>query len=176
MLLSDTSSTLAPCNIPKERSGRGDTDDLVDTISIGEPLVTSARFHSAGLQRRNAREPPCAETSNGKEGTWKPEMTMDERRERRRWLSEGRGRKGLRIMIVTENFLPKVDGVTRTLARLLTHLEAEGHECMVLGPQTGMVSEHPQAFYCHQRRWRTEAKSISLTMRLIPWLALWACP
>ncbi|GHJ89291.1 hypothetical protein NliqN6_5693 [Naganishia liquefaciens] len=48
-------------------------------------------------------------------------------------------------MIVTENFLPKVDGVTRTLARLLTHLEAEGHECMVLGPQTGMshFASHP---------------------------------
>jgi hypothetical protein len=39
-----------------------------------------------------------------------------------------------------ENFLPKVDGVTRTLARLLEHLNAEGHEAIVCGPETGMVS------------------------------------
>jgi len=30
--------------------------------------------------------------------------------------------------------------VTRTLARLLEHLRAEGHEALVLGPETGMVS------------------------------------
>ena len=37
-----------------------------------------------------------------------------------------------------ENFLPKVDGVTRTLARLLEHLNAEGHEAIVFGPETGI--------------------------------------
>lgn len=41
---------------------------------------------------------------------------------------------------LTENFLPKVDGVTRTLARLLEHLNAEGHDAIVLGPETGVVS------------------------------------
>ncbi|KAK4689476.1 hypothetical protein P7C73_g647, partial [Tremellales sp. Uapishka_1] len=51
----------------------------------------------------------------------------------------------LRIVIVTENFLPKVDGVTRTLARLLEHLEKEGHEAILLGPKTGMThyASHP---------------------------------
>ncbi|EPQ32025.1 uncharacterized protein PFL1_00223 [Pseudozyma flocculosa PF-1] len=49
-------------------------------------------------------------------------------------------RKKLRVAIITENFLPKVDGVTRTLARLLEHLNAEGHEAMVLGPETGLTS------------------------------------
>lgn len=39
----------------------------------------------------------------------------------------------------TENFLPKVDGVTRTLARLLEHLHNEGHEALLCGPETGMV-------------------------------------
>lgn len=73
-------------------------------------------------------------------GVYSAELNSEEQLERKRWLAGGRGRKGLRIMIVTENFLPKVDGVTRTLARLLEHLEAEGHECMVLGPNTGMVS------------------------------------
>ncbi|KZW03680.1 UDP-Glycosyltransferase/glycogen phosphorylase [Exidia glandulosa HHB12029] len=47
-------------------------------------------------------------------------------------------RKKLRIAIVTENLMPKVDGVTRTLARLLTHLREQGHECVVLGPESGM--------------------------------------
>jgi len=44
-----------------------------------------------------------------------------------------------------ENFLPCINGVSRTLARLLEHLQAEGHQCMLLGPDTGMstYSGHP---------------------------------
>lgn len=54
-------------------------------------------------------------------------------------------RRKLRVAIVTENFLPKVDGVTRTLARLLEHLNNEGHEALVLGPETGIrqYAGHP---------------------------------
>ncbi|KAH7341396.1 hypothetical protein B0J17DRAFT_542044, partial [Rhizoctonia solani] len=37
-----------------------------------------------------------------------------------------------------ENFLPKIDGVTRCLARLLKHLREEGHEVMILGPEVNM--------------------------------------
>lgn len=44
----------------------------------------------------------------------------------------------MRVAIITENFLPKLDGVTRTLARLLEHLEREGHKALVLGPESGM--------------------------------------
>lgn len=40
---------------------------------------------------------------------------------------------------MVENFLPKVDGVTRCLARLLKHLRDEGHEAIVLGPEVNMV-------------------------------------
>lgn len=32
-----------------------------------------------------------------------------------------------------------MDGVTRCLARLLAHLREQGHEAVVLGPQSGMV-------------------------------------
>lgn len=41
--------------------------------------------------------------------------------------------------------MPKVDGVTRTLARLLEHLNAEGHDAIVLGPETGVreYAGHP---------------------------------
>ncbi|KAI9487616.1 MAG: glycosyl transferase group 1 [Benjaminiella poitrasii] len=44
----------------------------------------------------------------------------------------------MRIGIITENFLPKIDGVTRTLGRLLEHLRSTGHEVIVLGPETNM--------------------------------------
>lgn len=44
----------------------------------------------------------------------------------------------MRIAIITENFLPKLDGVTRTLARLLQHLQAHGHQALLLGPKSGM--------------------------------------
>lgn len=40
----------------------------------------------------------------------------------------------MRIAIVTENFLPKLDGVTRTLAMTLEHLHRHGHRALVMGP------------------------------------------
>ncbi|KAL8279033.1 hypothetical protein RQP46_008491 [Phenoliferia psychrophenolica] len=49
-------------------------------------------------------------------------------------------KRSLRIAIISENFLPKVDGVTRTLAMLLEHLQLEGHTALVMGPQSGMTS------------------------------------
>lgn len=45
----------------------------------------------------------------------------------------------MRIAIITENFLPKLDGVTRTLARLLEYLQAHGHQALLLGPDSGMI-------------------------------------
>ncbi|MEO8972993.1 MAG: glycosyltransferase family 1 protein [Ktedonobacteraceae bacterium] len=44
----------------------------------------------------------------------------------------------MRVAIITENFLPKMDGVTRTLARLLEHLQGNGHSALLLGPNSGM--------------------------------------
>jgi glycosyltransferase involved in cell wall biosynthesis len=41
----------------------------------------------------------------------------------------------MRVALVTENFLPKLDGVTRTLAMLLEHLQLRGHSAVVFGPQ-----------------------------------------
>ncbi|KAI8380177.1 glycosyl transferase group 1 [Blakeslea trispora] len=46
----------------------------------------------------------------------------------------------MKIAIITENFLPKVDGVTRTLARLLEHLALKGHQVLLLGPETNSTS------------------------------------
>ena len=44
----------------------------------------------------------------------------------------------MRIAVITENFLPKLDGVTRTLARLLEYLQVNGHQALLLGPACGM--------------------------------------
>ncbi len=38
----------------------------------------------------------------------------------------------LRIAIVTETFLPQINGIVRTLERLIKHLEDSGHEVLVL--------------------------------------------
>ena len=44
----------------------------------------------------------------------------------------------MRVAIITENFLPKLDGVTHTLVRLLEHLQSTGHQALLLGPESGM--------------------------------------
>lgn len=44
----------------------------------------------------------------------------------------------MRVAIVTENFLPKLDGVTRTLAMTLEHLRRRGHRALVLGPTSSL--------------------------------------
>ncbi len=44
----------------------------------------------------------------------------------------------MRIAIITENFLPKLDGVTHTIARLLEYLQENRHEALLLGPESGM--------------------------------------
>ncbi|HEX9039240.1 MAG TPA: glycosyltransferase family 1 protein [Ktedonobacterales bacterium] len=43
----------------------------------------------------------------------------------------------MRIALVTENFLPKVDGVTRTLAMALEHFQRRGHRAILFGPDGG---------------------------------------
>ena len=48
------------------------------------------------------------------------------------------------LSLMVENFLPKIDGVTRTLARLLDHLREKGHEALIVGPDNGLVISH----YC----------------------------
>jgi phosphatidylinositol alpha 1,6-mannosyltransferase len=41
----------------------------------------------------------------------------------------------MRIALISETFLPNVNGVVTTLCRLLEHLEANGHEAILFAPQ-----------------------------------------
>lgn len=47
----------------------------------------------------------------------------------------------MRIAMVAETFLPKVDGIVNTLCHLLEHLAAEGHQVLVLAP-SGAPERH----------------------------------
>jgi glycosyltransferase involved in cell wall biosynthesis len=43
----------------------------------------------------------------------------------------------MRIAILTETFLPKIDGITNTLCYLLDYLAQQDHECLLLAPEGG---------------------------------------
>ena len=46
----------------------------------------------------------------------------------------------MRIAVVAETFLPKIDGIVNTLCHLLEHLSRRGHQALVLASRPGPPS------------------------------------
>lgn len=59
------------------------------------------------------------------------------------------GHIGMRVVVVSESFLPTINGVTNSVKKVLDYLQAQGHEAIVIVPAAGAPS-HYAGFPVHQ--------------------------
>ncbi|MUL44681.1 glycosyltransferase family 1 protein [Mycobacterium sp. CBMA293] len=64
----------------------------------------------------------------------------------------------MRVAIVAESFLPNVNGVTNSVLRVLEHLRRNGHEALVIAPDTPRGEEPAEGVYLDVRVHRVPSR------------------
>ena len=82
--------------------------------------------------------------------------------------------RALRVAVVTESFLPQVNGVANSVCRVLEHLNRRGHDALLIAPSGGLSDPGPTS-YAGYRVLRTPSAPLPLYPEFrvaMPWTRL----